>query len=440
MGWKNVRCTKDDAERQAKEAGRGIWDGKIVDVQWVMKMGSAEIGKGQIEAYADETVTKDGIHKFLDVAARFPQMPWYNILLILKQMPEAGILCGIRAWKRYGAVLRQGEKPVMLLSPVAVRGGDAGSGVHGGFGSEVSGSGSDNRTFGNGNADGNRSGIELGMESVGVYDIAQVKLPVNVPMLKMPQLDVSLEDALRERCGLVIMEDRDGSFLRSRAVKSCVSREERTIYIRPGLSGGVRNVELMKCYARYVAGKSVENAEKKGNPGDTGNQMDSENAEDSVRNKDAAVQGIIGEYRDLAGDYLAYVLCKYFCLSEYPLRVVPSELFGETAERKGRFLRELSALIFGSVKELTGKKMLGFNETMFCNLFFTEPDRERILKNLERFTVSGKSADRLIGCDLLEFQRDIGSGEKFSDGEIRGIYEKRLARELFTFPPVMYGE
>ena len=358
-----------------------------------MQMGSAEIGSGQIGVYADETVTKDGIHKFLDVAARFPQMSWYNILLILKQMPEAEILCGIRAWKRYGAVLRQGEKPVMLLSPVAVIGGDAGSGI----------------------------GEKLGMEPVGVYDIAQVKLPVNAPVLKMPQLCVSLEDALRERCGLVIMEDQDGSFLRSRVVKSCVSLEERTIYIRPGLSGGVRNVELMKCYARYVAGKSVENAE-------------------DIRSRMGEVQGIIGEYRDLTGDYLVYVLCKYFCLPEYPLRVVPSELFRETAERKGMFLHRLSALAFGSVKELTGEKMLGFNETMFCNLFFTEPDRERILKNLERFTIHGKPADGMIGYDLLEFQRDIGGGEKFSDGEIRGIYEKRLARELFTFPPVIYGQ
>lgn len=361
-----------------------------------MQMGSAEIETGQIGVYADETVTKDGIHKFLDVAARFPQMPWYNILLILKQMPEAEILCGIRAWKRYGAVLRQGEKPVMLLSPVAVRGGDAGN--------EVSGSGSDNRTFGIEETDGNRIGIGLGMEPVGVYDIAQVKLPVNAPVLKMPQLGVSLEDALRERCGLVIMEDRDGSFLRSRVVKSCVSLEERTIYIRPGLSGGVRDVELMKCYGRYAAGKRAENAE------------------------------------DSAGDYLAYILCKYFYLPEYPLRVVPSELFGETAERKGRFLRGLSALAFGSVKELTGKKMLGFNETMFCNLFFTDPDRGEILKNLEPFTISGKLADGMVVCDFLEFRQDIGSEEKFSDGEIRGIYEKRLARELFTFPPVMYGE
>lgn len=356
-------------------------------------MGSAEIGTGQIGVYADETVTKDGIHKFLDVAARFPQMPWYNILLILKQMPGAEILCGIRAWKRYGAVLRQGEKPVMLLSPVAVRGGDAGN--------EISGSGSDNRTFGNGDADGNRIGKELGMGTVGVYDIAQVKLLVNTPVLKMPQLNVSLEDALRERCGLVIMEDRDGSSLRSRVVKSCVSLEERTIYIRPGLSGEVRDVELMKCYGRYAAGKRAENAE------------------------------------DSAGDYLAYILCKYFHLPEYPLRVVPSELFGETAERKGHFLCELSALAFGSVKELTGKKMLGFNETMFSNLFFTEAGREEILKNLERFTISEKQADKMIGCDLLEFRRDIGREEKFSDREIRGIYEKRLARELFTFPPVI---
>ena len=376
LGLKDDKCTTDDVVRQTKEVDRRIWDGRKRRSEWVMQMGSAEIGTGQIGVYADETVTKDGIHKFLDVAARFPQMPWYNILLILKQMPEAEILCGIRAWKRYGAVLCQGEKPVVLLSPVAARGEDA---------------------------DGNRIGKELGMGFVGVYDIAQVKLSVNVPMLKMPQLDVSLEDTLRERCGMVIMEDRDGSFLRSRVVKSCVSLEERTIYIRSGLSGGVRDVELMKCYTRYVVGKSVENAE------------------------------------DSAGDYLAYILCKYFHLPEYPLRVVPSELFGETAERKGHFLRGLSALAFGSVKELTGKKMLGFNETMFCNLFFTEPDKERILKNLERFTISGKSADGMIGCDFLEFRRDIGSEEKFSDREIRGIYEKRLARELFTFPPVIYG-
>ncbi len=122
------------------------------------------------------------------------------------------------------------------------------------------------------------------------------------------------------------------------------------------------------------------------------------------------------------------------------MRMVPSELFGETAERKGRFLRGLSALAFGSVKELAGKKMLGFNETMFCNLFFTEPDRGGILKNLERFTVSGNLADEMMVPDFLAFRRDIGREEKFSDGEIRAIYGKRLARELFTFPPVIYGE
>lgn len=357
--------------------------------EWVMQMGSAEIGSGQIGMYADEAVTKEGIRKYLDVAARFPQMPWYNILLILKQMPEAEILCGIRAWKKYGAVLRQGENPVMLLSPVAVRGGDA---------------------------DGNRIGKELGMESVGVYDIAQVKLSVNAPMLEMPQLDVSLENALRERCGLVIMEDRDGSFLRSRAVKSCVSLEERTIYIRPGLSGGMRDVELMKCYARYVAG-----------------------CVDVQENSSAAVQEIMGEYQDMAGDYLGYIFCRYFHLQEYPLRVIPGELFGETAERKGCFLRRLSVLVFESVQKLTGRKMLGFNETMFCNLFFTEPDRGEVLENLEQSAVTEKYADGFIAPDFISFRKDIGRKDKFSDEEIREIYGKRLARELFTFPPVIYG-
>lgn len=45
--------------------------------------------------------------------------------------------------------------------------------------------------------------------------------------------------------------------------------------------------------------------------------------------------------------------------------------------------------------------MLGFNETMFCNLFFTEPDRERILENLEQAAVPGKYADGFTASDLL---------------------------------------
>ena len=98
-----------------------IWDGKKGCGGQVVRMGAAGIGTGQIWEYADEAVTKDGIHKFLDAAARFPQMPWYNILLILKQMPEAEILCGIRAWKGYGAVLRQGEKPVMQIGRASCR-------------------------------------------------------------------------------------------------------------------------------------------------------------------------------------------------------------------------------------------------------------------------------------------------------------------------------
>ena len=44
-----------------------------------MQMGSAEIETGQIGVYADETVTKDGIHKFLDVAARFPHRNQSNL-------------------------------------------------------------------------------------------------------------------------------------------------------------------------------------------------------------------------------------------------------------------------------------------------------------------------------------------------------------------------
>lgn len=43
---------------------------------WMMQMESVEIGTGQIGKYADEAVTKEGIRKYLDVAARFPQMPW----------------------------------------------------------------------------------------------------------------------------------------------------------------------------------------------------------------------------------------------------------------------------------------------------------------------------------------------------------------------------
>lgn len=408
----------------------------------MIQMGAAEIGRGQIGEYAGKAVAKEGIREYLDVAARFPQMPWYNILLILKQMPEAEILCGVRAWKKYGAVLRQGEKPVMLLSPVAVRLGDAGSGIPGGSGSgisgrnnicgnEVCGNGLDNRAPGSGEAARNGMGKELGMGAVGVYDIAQVKLAVNSPVLKMPQMDTGLEDALRRRCGLVIMEDRDGGFLRSRALKSCISREERTVYIRPGLPDAVRDVELMKCYVKYTVGKSV---------GDVGNQSNAGSRMDAENKKDLAAHGMIGEYQDMTGDYLVYLLCKYFHLPEYPLRVVPSGLFGETAERKGQFLCGLSALFFGAVKELTGRKMLGFNETMFCNLFFTEPDRGRILENLGPFVGSGKSVDGLIVPDLLAFQRDIGREEKFSDGEIKGIYGKRLERELFSFPPVVYGE
>lgn len=427
--------------------------------QGVMQMGSAGIGRGTIAGHADRAAAKEGIRKYLDVAARFPQMPWYNILLILEQMPEAEILCGIRAWKEYGAVLRQGEKPVMLLSPAAVRHGDTGSGIPGGSGSGISGNkicadGTDSRASGSGEADGNGMGEELGMGTVGVYDIAQVKLAVDTPALKMPGLDAGLEDVLRGRCGLAIMEDREGGFLRSRAIKSCVSREERTVYIRPGLPDKVRDAELMKCYAKYMAGRTVWGAENQGNAGgreergwlDAGNQGDKTGQEDMAPRGDAgsaedlAVHGMIGEYRDMAGDCLAYLLCKYFSLPEYPLRVVPSGLFGEMAERKGRFLCGLSALAFGAVKELTGRKMLGFNETMFCNLFFTEPDRGRILENLGRFMGAGKTAAGMAAPDLLAFQRDISREEKFSDGEIKAIYEKRLARKLFSFPPVIYGE
>ena len=56
--------------------------------------------------------------KFLDLAARFPNLNIYNLLLLYYQMPTATLVAGENAWKdNYNLEVKENEKAICLLRP-----------------------------------------------------------------------------------------------------------------------------------------------------------------------------------------------------------------------------------------------------------------------------------------------------------------------------------
>jgi antirestriction protein ArdC len=55
---------------------------------------------------------------YLAAMAKFRAYSFLNVLLILKQCPNAGRVAGYRTWQSFGRQVRQGEKGIMILAPI----------------------------------------------------------------------------------------------------------------------------------------------------------------------------------------------------------------------------------------------------------------------------------------------------------------------------------
>jgi antirestriction protein ArdC len=59
----------------------------------------------------------EALARYLAAMAKFRTYSLLNVLLILKQCPNAGRVAGYRTWQSFGRQVRQGEKGIMILAP-----------------------------------------------------------------------------------------------------------------------------------------------------------------------------------------------------------------------------------------------------------------------------------------------------------------------------------
>jgi hypothetical protein len=60
----------------------------------------------------------EALTRYLAAMAKFRAYSFLNVLLILKQSPNAGRVAGYRTWQSFGRQVKQGEKGIMILAPM----------------------------------------------------------------------------------------------------------------------------------------------------------------------------------------------------------------------------------------------------------------------------------------------------------------------------------
>ena len=103
------RRAQQDAEREARDVNRIFVDSDPKAMLAQAKAGIAEIVKGQRWA------------EWLAFQAKFHQYSPCNCLLIKYQFPAARQVAGYRAWQTLGRQVRQHERGIHILAPVAFK-------------------------------------------------------------------------------------------------------------------------------------------------------------------------------------------------------------------------------------------------------------------------------------------------------------------------------
>ena len=176
-----------------------------------MKQKCESIIKEQLQ----EIRSEHGMKEYLTMLARFPQMGYENVLLLMHLFPEAKMVCGKGAWKNYQTDIKAGERAIPLLCPVG--------------------------------AVEDMTKVSYGV--VGVFDISQVQNREAVRIEPVTKA-YSVEHIWKENYSYVVMEDINEEYIRSRLLKSTVNEDEHTIYLRKGLSEESRENELLKLYVK----------------------------------------------------------------------------------------------------------------------------------------------------------------------------------------------
>ncbi len=189
----------------------------LVRNEVLMKQKCESIIKEQLQ----EIRSEHGMKEYLTMLARFPQMGYENVLLLMHLFPEATMVCGKGAWKNYLADIKAGECAIPLLCPVSTAGDT----------------------------------ITVSYGIVGVFDVLQVQAK-EASHIEPITKALSVEHIWKENYSYIVMEDNNGEYIRSKLLKSTVNEDEHTIYLRKGLPEESREEELLKLYVKMLLRKT----------------------------------------------------------------------------------------------------------------------------------------------------------------------------------------
>lgn len=340
-----------------------------------------------IDIAMKKNFTQENLSRLLDMFVKFPQMPYYNLLLILRQKPKATLICGRQAWDLYGGEIVD-KNPIILLCPEFTTVEDT-----------------DND---NGSLLGKTGQLDL--KAVTCYDVSQVKIdPEKSNALISKTEKPNFIDALRRHGSRVQEDDINNPKLKHALIKSKYDYDSSFLLINPRITPEEKQKEALKAFVERYIYVNYRNNE--------------------------AIAPEIGTYISELQDYTIEILERYYGIAE-TFEVTPSDVFSETSIIQGAFLRELSNTIFTLIQYLEGKSSLTFNETMFCNTFLETPDRKRVLEVVNEML--DKTFAHQLVQDLISFRDIFISESTISDESIAELHRKKQTKELFTFPSKVY--
>jgi antirestriction protein ArdC len=65
-----------------------------------------------------ESGRSDVLVEYLSAMAHFPSYSFGNVMLIVRQLPNATHVCGVKGWNAVGRFVRRGEKGIAILAPM----------------------------------------------------------------------------------------------------------------------------------------------------------------------------------------------------------------------------------------------------------------------------------------------------------------------------------
>lgn len=65
-----------------------------------------------------ELINSNQYKNYLKTMAKFHKYSFGNIMLILKQKPDASNVSGFKSWKEFNRGVKRGEKAIFILAPI----------------------------------------------------------------------------------------------------------------------------------------------------------------------------------------------------------------------------------------------------------------------------------------------------------------------------------